>query len=67
VDDDAALLAENNNQRRRRIAGLQAQIDEHQKKLDKGPECQAADHWRKEIQTWQAEIDRIRRSLPNGR
>jgi RHS repeat-associated protein len=62
-----AMLAQNNKQVRKRIEGLQAQIDEHKKKLEEDPDCDPANHWRQEIKAWEAEIERLRRRLPNGR
>ncbi|MFT7722454.1 MAG: RHS repeat-associated core domain-containing protein [Roseateles sp.] len=61
------LLAQNNKQTRKRIDGLQGQIDDHNKKLDKEPNCPASNHWRNEIKVWQSEIDRLRLRLPNGK
>jgi RHS repeat-associated protein len=66
-NDPSIMLAQNNRQIRKRVDGLQEQIDLHNKKLDKEPQCDAANHWRKEIATWQSEIDRLRIRLPNGR
>ena len=61
------MLAQNNKQVRKRIEGLQAQIDEHKKKLQKDPDCDPANHWRQEIKAWEAEIERLRGRWPNGR
>src|SRR6185503_13874041 len=61
------LMAQNNKQLRKRIAGLQAHIDEHQRKLDQDPNCRDANGWRKEIAAAKADIARIRRRLPNGK
>jgi len=66
-NDPTIILAQNNKQTRKRIAGLQAHIDEHKKKLDKEPDCQASNHWRNEIAAAEAEIARLRMRLPNGR
>ena len=66
-NDPSIILAQNNKQIRKRIAGLQAHIDEHKKKLDKEPDCQASNHWRNEIAAAEAEIARLRLRLPNGR
>jgi hypothetical protein len=67
INDPSIILAQNNKQTRKRIDGLQKQIDLHNKKLDKDPKCDAANHWRNEISAWQSEIDRLRVRLPNGR
>lgn len=66
-DDPSIILAQNNKQTRKRIQGLQDIIDKHKKQLDKEPNCPASDHWRNEIKVWQAEIDRLRLRLPNGK
>jgi RHS repeat-associated protein len=66
-NDPSIILAQNNKQIRKRIAGLQAHIDEHKKRLDKEPDCQASNHWRNEIAAAEAEIARLRLRLPNGR
>ena len=60
-------MAQNNNQTRKRIAGLQAQVDAHLKKLSQEPEGPAANHWRNEIKVWLAEINRLKGRLSNGR
>lgn len=51
-NDPSIILAQNNKQTRKRIDGLQKQIDLHNKKLDKDPKCDAANHWRNEISAW---------------
>ncbi len=63
---DSIMEAQNNRQRRARIASLQENIDEHRKKLENEPNCPAANHWRSEIRTWEDEINRIQKRLPNG-
>jgi heme oxygenase len=67
LNDPSIILAQNNKQIRKRIAGLQANIDQHKKKLDKDPDCQASNHWRNEISAAEAAIARLRLRLPNGR
>jgi uncharacterized protein RhaS with RHS repeats len=66
-NDPNIVMAQNNKQVRKRIEGLQDQISEHNKKLDKAPNCPASNHWHNEIKTWQSEIDRLRLRLPNGK
>ncbi|MEP7007544.1 MAG: RHS repeat-associated core domain-containing protein [Sphingomonas bacterium] len=63
----ALEMAENNKQTRKKIAGLQAQIDEHMRKINQNPNDPAANHWRGEVSGWKSTIERLQRRLPNGR
>ena len=64
---DNAMIAQNNKQVRKRIDSLQERVDEHKRKIEKEPECDAVNHWREEIKIWEAEIQRLSKRLPNGK
>ncbi|WP_293903684.1 RHS repeat-associated core domain-containing protein, partial [Phenylobacterium sp.] len=65
--EDSISIAENNKQTRRKIAGLERQIEDHKRKLQKDPNCREANHWRGEIRAWTMRIKRLRGRLPNGK
>ena len=58
------LNADNNKARRKKIDSLQDRIDEHVKKIQGDPNCDAVCHWEKEIKAWKDRIDRLKKRLP---
>jgi hypothetical protein len=69
-DSDQGLrseMAQNKKQVRKRIASKQNQIDIHRRKIENDPDSRDVPGWEKEIRAAAAEIERLRKRLPNGR